>query len=1094
MQPLKPHHLRPACLLLCAMLIPVWLFGQATDGSIVGNVTDASGAALASAKVELTNIDTTVTATSTADSTGFYRFRNVLVGRYKVTVTAPGFGASTVQNITVAANAQLTVNVSMQVANVNTTVEVVEAPALIDTTTARITNSFESRQALALPVTGVGNLGVINLSLQGSGVTSGGGSIGYGTGPAVGGQRPTNNNFMIEGVDNNNKSVTGPIVNVSNEAVAQFSLMQNQFSPEFGYSSGGQFNTIVKSGTNEIHGSVFHYMQNRKMDAIDESIARTQLRPGSRVNPRNDRNRLGGTIGGPVLKNKLFYFGSYEYVALGQASVNTAAIFVPTAEGIRLLDNLSGIRKTNLDIFKREVPVAASASAGQTTTVRGTQIPLGILSVSAPSFRNDYNAVASGDYNISDRDQLRMRYLSTRIDLVDTTANLPQFFQPRPIRNHVASLTHFHTFTPSVTNELRLAYNRRTDEIPAGDFAFPGVDAFPNLTFDDLGLIIGPNPNAPQGNRSNSFQLVNNMNWVKGRHSFKFGYDGRKLNISNFFVQRNRGDYQYSTLDAYLTDVTPNFAQRSVGGFPFIGNMLSHFGFAHDEWRLRQNLTLNIGLRYEFVGVPTGAKQQALNSLASVPGLVVFGEPKATKRDFTPRIGLAWSPGKSGLTSIRAGFGMAYDQVYQNLGTNSLPPQFFTTIDAHIDRPGQPNFLATGGIPGAAIPISNAATARRLTSSFIPDQLRPYSIQWNLGVQRVFWNDYTLEVRYLGTRGVHLPLQQQINRIPTVTSPEQGLPTFLQRPSQTELDALTRTLDQIPTAGAASNFFASSGFGTSITAFMPQGNSTYHGLATQLNKRFSKNLLFTGAYTWSHTIDDSTASLNSTAITPRRPQDFFNLRPERASSALDRRHRFTMSWVYDTPWFTKDANWAARNLLGNWTFSGFYQAETGPWGTVRSGVDSNQNGDPVADRTIINPSGQANRGSGVTQLRNSAGRVVGYLANDPSARYIQAGVGAFPTGGRNTLRLPGINNFDITVAKKINISESKFFEIRGEAYNALNNSQFVPGFVSSVAPRVGLSGNAVGNILLPQHPNFNRPDLAFSNNSRTMQIVARFQF
>lgn len=1094
MQPLKPHNLRIASLLLLAILLPAWLFSQATDGSIVGNVTDASGAALANAKVDLTNVDTGVTSSSSTDTTGFYRFQNVLVGRYKVTVAAPGFATSAVQNVSVTANAQLTVNVPMQVANVNTTVEVVEAPALIDTTTARITNSFETKQAMDLPVTGVGFLGVINLSLQGSGVTSGGGSIGYGTGPAVGGQRPTNNNFMIEGVDNNNKSVTGPIVNVSNEAVAQFSLMQNQFSPEFGYSSGGQFNTIVKSGTNEIHGSVFNYLQNRNMDAIDESIARTQLVPGSRINPRSDRNRLGGTVGGPIIKNKLFYFGSFEYIANGLASVNTAAIFVPTADGIRLLDGMSGISRTNLDVFKQQVPVASAAAPGQSTTVRGTAIPLGILSVSAPSYRNDYNAVASGDYNISDRDQLRLRYLSTRIDLVDTTANLPQFFQPRPIRNYVASVSEFHTFSPTLTNELRLAYNRRTDDIPAGNFQFPGVDAFPNLTFDDLGLIIGPNPNSPQGNRSNSFQVVDNINWIRGRHSFKFGYDGRKLNISNFFVQRNRGDYQYSTLERYLLDLTPIFAERSVGGFPFIGNMLSHFAFAHDEWRIRPNLTLNIGVRYEYVGVPTGARQQALNSIASVPGVLVFSEPKATKRDFTPRVGLAWSPGKSGLTSIRAGFGLAYDQIYQNLGTNSLPPQYFTTIDAHIDRPNQPNFLATGGIPGGALPITDPATARRLTSSYIPDQVRPYSIQWNFGVQRVLWNDYTLEVRYLGTRGVHLPLQQQINRRATVGSEDQGLPTFLERPSQADLDRLTRTLDQIPTATAASNIFAPVGFTTSITAFMPQGNSTYHGLATQLNKRFSKNLLFTGAYTWSHTIDDSTAALNSTAITPRRPQDFFNLRPERASSALDRRHRFTMSWVYDTPWFSKDSNWAARNLLGNWTLGGFYQAETGPWGTVRSGIDSNQNGDPAADRTFINPAGNANRGSGVTQLRNSAGRVVGYLANDPTARYIQAGLGVFPNGGRNTLRLPGINNFDITVAKKIRIGEHKMFEIRGEAYNALNNSQFVPGFVSSVAPRTGLSGNAVGNILLPHHPNFNRPDLAFSSNSRTMQVVARFQF
>lgn len=1076
---------------LSLLAVPAILSAQAMDGGITGTVTDASGAGVGGAAVKLTNNGTGVAWQTTTAPAGSYRFQNIPAGQYRLNVEAQGFQPTSVQNAAVNVNQVLTLNVTMAVASVNTTVEVVEATAQIDTTTANVTNTFESRQTLMLPSTGIGQLGVLNLSLLNAGVSSSGG-VGYGSGPSIGGQRPTNNNFMIEGVDNNNKSVTGPIVNVSNEAVAQFSVLQNQFSPEFGYSSGGQFNTIVKSGTNEVHGSLYNYLQNKNFNAIDEKVARTQLTPGSRVAPRYDQNRMGGTIGGPIRKNRLFYFGSFEYFPQGEASANTSAIFAPTAQGISILDSLQGINRTNLDVFKKHVPVPATASG--TVTVRNQTIPTGILAVSAPAYRNDYNVVGSGDYNINDRNQLRMRYLSTRVDLVDTTANLPEFFQNRPIRNHVASLTHFHTFSPTVTNELRLAYNRRTDDIPAGEFQFPGLDAFPNLGFADLGLTIGPNQNAPQGNRSNSYQLVNNTNLVRGRHSLKFGYDGRKLNISNFFVQRNRGDYQYLTLDRYLVDLTPEFAERSVGGFPFIGNMLSHFAFLNDEWRLRPNLTVNLGLRYEFVGVPTGARQQSLNSVANVPGVIEFNEPKATKKDFAPRVGIAWSPGRSGLTSIRAGFGMAYDQVYQNLGTNSLPPQFFTTIDAHVNAPGAANFLRGGGIPGAAAPATDTATARALTSSFIPDQLRPYSAQWNFGVQRVFRNDYTLEVRYLGTRGIHLPIQLQINRQAGVTSADRALPTFLQRPSQAELDALRLTLNDIPSARAASNTLAQYGFGTTITAFMPQGNSVYHGLATQLNKRFSRNFLFSGAYTWSHNIDDSTAALNSTVITPRRPQDFFNLRPERASSALDRRHRLTVHWVYDAPWFQKDSSWAKKNLVGNWSLSGIYTAETGPWATVQSGVDSNQNGDPAADRAIINPAGDARRSSSATALTNSAGQTVGYLAADPTARYILAGIGTFPNAGRNTLRLPGINNWDVTVAKRIAISETKLFEIRGEFYNLLNNTQYTPGFVSAVQPRLNLQLASVAQILRAGHPNFNRPDLAFGSNPRTVQFVARFQF
>lgn len=1073
------------------------LFAQASDGNLTGRITDASGSGIPNAKVQLTNMDTGVGQAANTDGEGVYRFGNMPVGRYKIEVSANGFNTKAQQNLAIELNRTATLNIGLEVGQVNTTVEVAEAATTIDTTSARLLTSFTEKQAVQMPITGNGTLGVINLSLLGAGVSSNGG-IGYGTGPSVGGQRPTNNNFTVDGVDNNQRSVTGPTMRVSNEAVAEMAMGANQYAPEFGHSSGGQFNLVTKSGTNELHGSAYLYHQNKNLLAVDESFARQ----GIRQSPRFDQNRFGGTVGGPVIKNKLFYFGNYEQRPLGQASTAAGTLFAPTAEGIRRLDAIAGLSKTNLDQFKKWVPVA-TIPASNTLTVSGQTIPLGVLSVQAPAYENFRFWMTSADYNISDRDQIRGRYMTQRFDGPDTRANLPQFYTPVINTAHLAGLTHYHTFSAAMTNELRFGYQRRNDAFPVDGFSYPGLDAFPNLGFADLGLEIGPFGSFPQSTRANVYQLANNFSWVRGRSTWKFGYDGRKINSSNFFVQRSRGDYQYQSLERFLQDLSPETGERSVGGYPFIGNLLSHYWYANNDFRLRPNLTLNIGIRYEFVDVPTGSKQQSLNAAASVPGLLEFRAPTAGKKDFAPRVGLAWSPGGSGRTSVRAGFGMNYDQIYQNLGSNSLPPQFFTTVNIDQTRPVIQGFLAQGGIASSAAPAGQtAAQLRGATSSYIPDQVRPYSLQWNLGVQRVLKQDYTIEVRYLGSRGVHLPYQTRINRFAGVVSPERSLPLFTTRPAQAQLDALALTRADL---NPPTHPLQAAGFTTNITAFEPVGNSTYHGLANQITRRFSNGWMFMGAYTWSHNIDDSTATLASTVLTPRRPEDFFNRRRERASSALDHRHRASLSWVYESQWMKGKRSWFLKNMAGNWLFSGAYITETGTWGTVRSGQDANLNGDNAGDRTVINPAGDPLVASAVTPLCRSAvlpvnctparspAGVVGYLVSNPQARYIQAHEGVYANGGRNTFRLPAINNFDLAIAKRISISERKSFELRAEGYNAFNHPQFTAGFpsIASLRSRAGTSDTL---LLQANSPTFGLADRALQSNARVMQLVARFVF
>jgi hypothetical protein len=300
--------------------------------------------------------------------------------------------------------------------------------------------------------------------------------------------------------------------------------------------------------------------------------------------------------------------------------------------------------------------------------------------------------------------------------------------------------------------------------------------------------------------------------------------------------------------------------------------------------------------------------------------------------------------------------------------------------------------------------------------------------------------------------------------------------------------------------------FEAAGFNNpnvSVVAFLSNGNSTYHGGSAQVTKRFSRGFQMTSAYTWSHLIDDTTAEVFSTVLSPRRVEDFQNLRRERADSALDHRHRFVTSWIYELPFFA-NSNGFAKTALGGFNIAGTYTYETGERITLRSGNDANLNGDNAGDRGILNPAGLEGVGSGVLPLcrlapcefdedGNVIGTVVGYVANNPNAKYIQAGAGAQSNIGRNTFLLPPINNFDISIFKNFRIGESKYFQIRADFFNAFNHPQYVPGSVNSVDP-VGTTGLTTLNQINPLTNDFLNPSTVLSSNPRVIQLAARFNF
>ena len=1075
-----------AALLGFSLVWPDRATGQAADGHLVGIVLDQTGASVPGCAVEVENPATGVIWNQETDALGAYRFNNLPVGRYTLSARLEGFSPRVMSEIAITLNRSTTVNVTLELGRVETEVEVTAATAQIDTTSSAIGGSFDSRQALYSPSSDIA-LGVLNLSLQGAGVASSGGT-GLGQGPSIGGQRPRNNNFMVEGVDNNDKGVTGRVVDVPNEAVAEFSLLQNQYGAEFGRSTGGQFNTVVKSGTNELHGSLYEYFANRHLNAIDES----NKRRGIHENPRLDDNRFGGTVGGPVIRNRLFYYGNFQMNPVGVASAPGRPFSSPTAAGFAALDRIQGLSSTNLEVLKRYVPPAPAAD--RSTPVLGTQVPIGVLPINVPAYQNNRSALASADYTRERGDQVRIRYIRNASTAIDPASvpDLPTFTSESEDSRHLATVSYFRTLSPDWFNETRIAYTRSANSLPAGDFAFPGLDSFPNISIEqDLDIQIGPYLGAPQSGVQNTYQIVSNLTWVRGRHTLKLGVDARRNITSELFVQRQRGDYNYSTLERFLLDLSPDIqAERNTGGGVYHGNNTEFYSYFSSETKVRRNLTLTLGLRHEYKGIPYGDTLQQLNAISSVPGVLTFGVPRAQRWNFAPRIGLAYSPGSEGRTVVRTGFGIAYDAYFTNLGQLQKPPQLENTFrgDPTVDTP---NYLANGGIrPDQRPEELDEKAARSLTSTYIPDQHLPYSIQWNFGVERVVAGHYTLSARYLGTRGVRLFTQ---NVVPLLARarPQLSLPTFYQRPNQSELDALTLTLADIDEQPISLPDFAEAGFSPFIFAFPNRGNSIYHGLATEAKRRFSNGLQFIGAYTWSKNIDDSTADLFSTLLSPRRPQDFQDMRAERGRSFLDRTHRFTLAWVYEVPWYRRSTHWLRKNVLGNWVLSGMYTAESPQYATVQSGLDSNRNLDGATDRVVVNPDGADRIGSDVTALTNSDGAVVGYLADNPNARYVKAGAGVHPNGGRNTLPLRGINNLDVSVSKRFSIGEFRALEFRAAFYNALNHPQFTPGSLNSVR---AVPSNITRNNLIPGHPVFNRPDQVYDSHAREIHLVLRFLF
>lgn len=1118
------------------------LFAQSTTGSLRGQILDPSGAAVQGAEVTVTNQETGVSVKVTTTSAGTYELPSILPGSYKIEVEAQGFKSLIKKDISVLSNQDNVADGKLEIGGATETVEVTSGAQEVETTSSQLNNNYDAKDVEDLPnSSGTLNGSPLNLAVLAPNVIATPGGT-QGIGGAVGGTRPRDNNFTVDGVDDNNLGVTGNNATVIPDAVAEFALSTNQFSAEYGHSAGGQFSLVTKTGTNNFHGSGEWYNQNRNYDSLDnltkDAIASGTI-PGK---PAFDNNRFGGTFGGPIIKNKLFIFGAYEYTTLhGQGAASP--LIQPTASGLATLESMAADPEV-LALLKT-FPVAPTADVAP-ITVNGQSIPIGNLILTSPLFQREHDAQVNADYTWG-RHQFGARFLLNQEDFILPVNNTnPLFNQGEPVHNRKIALTDVWTINSHLVNDLRVQYSLFTELTtnPCGN------NCPADVTIGDL----GDNTNGPSdftSQKQNTYQLIDSITWSHGKHSFKFGGQYNHFIYPQFFLPRSHGDYWYTDTQEFIDDLLPSQAGRTLRGAgtgSFLGTQSAFYVYAQDDYKITPRLTLNLGVRYEYWTNPLGGNLQSLNAISDVPGVINFGVPKTDKNNIGPRVGFAYDPFGHGTTAIRGGFGVAYDVKFQNFASITLPPQLQSELNPNsaCTLTPQPSwcasflnpadgsgagFLAGGGLPGTYIPPANQADARALTTSFIDNTVMPKILTWSLGVQHQLAKNTTVEVRYLGTRGLELPVQDRINFESAFDGGVAPLPTFFS-------NVPTTWTPQTPTDAAFNAFnpntFAKFGFEGNVTGDPPLASSIYHAGSVNFTQRARHGLTFNANYTYSHTIDDATNEFASSLLNPRRAQDDVLLGQDRSNSDLDVRHHFAMSWTYQVPNVPSDNAWV-KALVNGFQLGSVFLVQSGQPVTLQSGVDSNGNGDTAGDRVVVNPNGVGLTGSdvfavceipgGTTAFSNGGPGAfnvptgvanggacfnpafnpanpasqqffpaIGYTPVNPKAKYVVAGPGVVANVGRNSFTSPGFNTLNMNIVKNFHLSESKYFQVKADFFNVLNHASYAlsNGNVFNVAGTT--TALTTQGYVLPTDPNFLNPSAFFSGGIRSITLGLKFVF
>jgi outer membrane receptor protein involved in Fe transport len=1064
---------RFSVLLTSFLFLAGTLAGQTSRGTVTGLVTDTSKAAVPSATAELTALATNTTRTTESNAAGLFRFDAVDPGAYKLTVKLTGFRTFVATQFTVGAAQSITQDATLEVGDVQQVVEVSEAGLQLQTEAPVRGGNVDLKTILELPYA---NRNPVNLGLTLPGVTTTKFATPTNT-FVVNGARGRSNNFMIDGADNNDISVAGQALEVINPgSIQEVSVQTSNYDAEFGRAAGAVVNVITRSGTNSLHGTAGFVLDSTRDDAISSSLSQDPAIRARGYNLPGTEQQFDGTLGGPVIRNRTFFHLSY--LEKRQFSQSTTEMVSPTAAGRATLQGLfpKGAN-ANADILQqvtsgfdglfRTFPVALGN--GRPDVEFGRLI---IPYAQALRLRQYGTKI---DHRLSDRDNLAGRFLID--DQLQPqggeTLTFPSFFTSATQKTASISLNETHVFSPTMTNELRPGFTRFNLDVPL-DPANPLGRTLPQITIAGINTaatsVYGIRSTFPQGRIFNNYVVQDTMSIVRGTHTLRFGFELMAQRARQAAPFNDRGTLTYNAGSGAqsfsgLANFLDNYggsgggATRSFGNATYYPSLFRQSYFFQDRWRASQSLTLTLGVRYEYFGVPMNVIfNPVYTGLFNVDPVTLdsplFHRNKVDSdtNNWSPTIGLAYSPAiDSGFLGtllghrksvFRVGYGMGYDSFFNNITSNMVagaPQSVSANITSQVSTDLPRGLTALSG----QLPVTPPALDSFLSQTSVYKTLRnPYYQRWSAGIQRELPTGMLFDMAYVGTKGTRLYASEDGN--PLVTAELRG-------PVPANAATTLRQLRLDPLQG--SRLIRTNG-----------GSSTYHSAQFELKRRFEKGFSFTTAYTFSKVIDNGseiftyggTSALQNNSV----PSFFGGLQIDRAVGFFDRTHRLVFTYVYELP-FMKSQQGVAGHVLGGWQIAGLTTYESGVPYSVLNGQDADGLATSTYDRPNVNPAGQAgvravpnrtsptgyvNPDNNNAPIDPSQARYIGIAANDGTRRT--------PPGnlGRNSERGPGLKNWDVNVVKNIKLSERFNLDFRAEFYNIWNTPMYGKVSVSPFAP------------------------------------------
>jgi outer membrane receptor protein involved in Fe transport len=989
-----------AWVLFILPLAAVPAMAQATTGTLRGTVTDPNGGVIAGATVTAKNEGTgTTTPAVTTTGEGIFEFTNLQPGNYTVTIEAPGFKRSVSTGVNVKAGIVNPLPVALAAGNVSETVTVVaNTEEVVQREQSQISTTVDTRKVEDLPSNAAAS-GLDTLALLAPGVfpTNSGGVNTNGTGLNVNGNRARSNNFQIDGSDNNDLSVAGPALFVDNQdAVQELQVITNNFSAQYGRNQGAIINYVSKSGTNDFHGSAFEFHRNNTfLDSLDN----IEKAGGQQAPNENLFNVFGGTVGGPLPiphfgeggkgwlsgKDRAFFFVSYQGVRNPATVTLRSGSFAFLPSQFPLLQaafpgNAVINAITTQSVFALQPTAQPRPGTTTTVTLNGQNFLVAEpqYTISEPFTETDYTT--RFDFKVSNKDNITFRLLHQRQLFVNTLAQTNGFSGDLPAgsTNYGGSWTR--TISPSLVSEARIFYQRINVEfggcsaVSAGCIPGPLLigSTYTNITLPTLNghslQSIGPATNLPQGRVGKVYQFADNLTWLHGRHSFIFGAEYKHLNEVSPFLPNFNGAFSYSSATRLINNA-PSGISLTVGNPTLAFTENDQYYFVQDDFKWKPNLTLNLGVRYEYTGQPINVLHDQTVARES-NAATAFYDPSlplsvrtvpfvpADKNNFAPRIGFAYTPhfwkslfGEDA-TVIRGGYSIAYEPAFYNILLNVQNVAPFSaaialnTANALASATTSPLPLpggtATGDVIRSIAASSGVLPLGHLNPLFLSqttvssDFHSPYSEQWSLGVQHQFGKNHVGEVRYVGTRGVGL--FQNANRNPFVQTLVQGMPNWfgygINMPSFANL--LPPGITPVSCSDNPATPFVNES--TCNGRILPQAGITerrnsafsiYHSMQARYNGRFLNNSLnLSVAYTWSKTLDNAQEifAIDDASSFPQNP--FCAVTCEKGRSNIDRPQALSLSFIYDIPFMKEQRGFVGR-ALGGWQVNGVYVLTSG---------------------------------------------------------------------------------------------------------------------------------------------------------------------